>query len=457
MVRRSLDQQAVIASLVRLLGARGAQSRADLLPALGISHATLARLIDKSKDEILAIGKARATQYVLKRPVAGLPPKIPVYEVLPTGKGRRFGTLQAVYPRGYHFESEVEGLTSWLNRDLPYFLNDMRPQGYLGRLVPRQHPDLNLPNDIRLWDADTTLRYLSRFGWSSTGNFIVGDEAYEMHLRDVREPRGIVQGKPEIAYEHLAGDILQHGAAGSSAGGEQPKFLVRRASDGMPLIVKFSPPVAESIGRRVADLLVAEHLALDTLAAAGHPASRSNVVIGKTRVFLEVERFDRVGRHGRRGVFSLATLEGEFVGNAGIGDWSFATRALVEAKVVPASVVPLVDRQRLFGVLTANSDMHLYNLSFFQAGDKVSDLTPAYDMQPMYFAPTQNQVVDRVYEIPMPRPAEAKAWIWASGLAVTFWTKLANDKRVSSGFRKMAAKMRDKIESVHELAALLPE
>lgn len=245
----------VIATITRLLGSRSAQARAELLPALGISPATLARLIEELKGQVLTMGKGRATRYALRRPVAGLPEAIPIYEVLPSGKSQRLGSLAPVQPKGYFFQSSVEGVSSSLNVVLPYFLNDMRPQGYLGRVVPRRHPELELPADIRLWDSDAVLRYLTRYGWSTTGNLIVGDEAFDLHMRDARDPRGVVEGKVERYYENAAADALGLSQAGSFAGGEQPKFLTRRAEDGASLIVKFSPPTGETIGRRVADLL----------------------------------------------------------------------------------------------------------------------------------------------------------------------------------------------------------
>lgn len=51
-------------------------------------------------------------------------------------------------------------------------------------------------------------------------------------------------------YPRLAAEVLQWGPAGSSAGGEHPKFLATRG-DGAAVLVKFSPPLTD----RIADLL----------------------------------------------------------------------------------------------------------------------------------------------------------------------------------------------------------
>ena len=64
------------------------------------------------------------------------------------------------------------------------------------------------------------------------------------------------------------------------------------------------------------DLLLAEHHALATLAASGNSAARSWVIDHAAQRFLAVERFDRVGAAGRRGLYSLSAVEAEFVGNA---------------------------------------------------------------------------------------------------------------------------------------------
>ena len=62
---------------------------------------------------------------------------------------------------------------------------------------------------------------------------------------------------------------------------------------GKAVLVKFSPAGDSPADQRTRDLLVCEHLALQTLSAAGLPAARTQVFVGAGRVFLEFERFDR--------------------------------------------------------------------------------------------------------------------------------------------------------------------
>jgi hypothetical protein len=81
-------------------------------------------------------------------------------------------------------------------------------------------------------------------------------------------------------------------------------------------LVKFTAPDDNPVSARWRDLLLTEHLALETLRAAEIPAAVSRVVDEGPQRFLELQRFDRLGLRGRRALVSLASLDGEFVGNA---------------------------------------------------------------------------------------------------------------------------------------------
>ena len=133
------------------------------------------------------------------------------------------------------------------------------------------------------------------------------------------------------------------------------------------------------------------------------------------------------------------------------------TKALAAKRLVKGDAHSLVERQRVFGLLTANTDMQRHNLSFFHSGTVLEAPSPAYDMQPMHFAPTQNQVVDRPFDPPIPRPLEGKPWTWAVAGTASFWTRVSEDKRVSSGFRAIAKRARASVEMVREMVERLPD
>ena len=47
---------------------------------------------------------------------------------------------------------------------IPYFLQDQRRDGFLGRAVPLRYPELGLPQRVIDWKAEHYLQYLTRRG-----------------------------------------------------------------------------------------------------------------------------------------------------------------------------------------------------------------------------------------------------------------------------------------------------
>jgi hypothetical protein len=253
-------------------------------------------------------------------------------------------------------------------------------------------------------------------------------------------------------YAELAEDALSS-VPGSSAGGEQPKFLVSRAGS-VPLLVKFSPPATNAVARRQADLLTAEHLAHRILVKHGRRASRSSVFVARDRTFLEVERFDRSASGGRRGVLSLLALDAQFVGR--LRSWSDSVQSLVDRKIVARSVLEEVRFLELFGKLIGNTDMHAANLSFLVAGERVLGLAPSYDMLPARYTPQAGHLYDAPLELDTPVPSDASVWDAASNAAIDFWRELTLARAVSADFRRIAAENAAAVTAWRRLGALLP-
>ena len=146
-------------------------------------------------------------------------------------------------------------------------------------MVARAHAELGNPSDVRLWSGDQTLRWLVRHGWDGVGALVVGEEAYGRYVKAaLTPPDAVPRAKRARRYADLALDAVRHGLPGSSAAGEQPKFLALREDDDgvVPVLVKFSPPVDNPVAERVADLLIAEHLALRAIATAGRQAATTD-------------------------------------------------------------------------------------------------------------------------------------------------------------------------------------
>lgn len=415
----------------------GPKSSLELTRELGISQPTLSRIVNAHRGELLVVGRARATRYARPRPFRGTVTKYPVYEVDEAGGARELCRLTPVLPESFHVDAHSEGVATRFHSDLPYFLNDIRPAGFLGRLVPRQHPDLELPADVRSWTADQCLLYLSRYGWDLPGAILVGERALRLYLeRSDTQGRAITSSRRAAAYADLATKILSAAPVGSSAGGEQPKFLALRSPGPTAVLVKFSAEIVDITSRRYADLLVAEHVALRTLTEHGQDAAVSELVEGRSRLFLEVERFDRTRRGGRRGVLSLFSLDAEFVGK--LRSWSESATLLAEQRHVPSDLVPQVRFREWFGHLIGNTDMHPGNLSFFARGARVTGLAPAYDMLPMRYAPHQASMPSDPLAPPVPEPAVAGQWDAICEAAEGFWHAVSHHELASKPFRKIA-------------------
>ena len=400
----------------------GPAAAPELCRVLGVSQPTFSRLVRKHPRVLLIGGKARQTRYAARRKIHGVNTPIPLYEI--TTASTFLGNLHPVYPRGFYIDGTIN---RWFD-DLPWFLQSLRPQGYLGRLIPRRHPGFSHIKDIKEWSGDEVLRYQTRLGWNAPGAFVVGRDAYAKYEARSVNP----QFHTPEDYPRLAGDVLRLGDHGSSAGGEQPKFLAIRP-DHTAVLVKFSPPTTERIGRRRADLLVCEHLALEILSAHGVAAAKSRIVMEGDRVFLELVRFDRTGLRQRRGVIALESLDAEFTGEG--GDWTTTCRALVTERILPGPALQSARWLDLFGTLIANTDRHSGNLSFFLDGLAPGGLTPIYDMLPMLYAPHAEQIVETPFAPVRPPPDDHDIWPAAHAAALRLWQSAAKDPRISDDFQ----------------------
>jgi len=418
----------------------GARTGAQLCELLGVSQPTLSRMLRRARGEIATLGRGRATRYALYRSIRELPPELPVHRISADGAIERIATLATIAPSRFWFEDLRDPSSSREFLSLPWFMTDMRPQGYLGRLFPMRYDDLALPARIVDWNEDHALYAIARRGEELAGNLIIGEESHARWLGLVHGA-GLIRGRDRVKrYGELARATLGGRAAGSSAAGEQPKFTAEIGDSVQSLrhvIVKFSPPLETATGRRWSDLLVAEHLASEVLRAHGHDAARSTYLVDAERAYLEVERFDRIGAAGRLGLISLGALDDEFIGER-LG-WSQSAAGLLRARLIEADDARRLRWLSAFGLLIANTDMHLGNVSFLYDGLARFRLAPAYDMLPMLYAPVRDEVVERTFAPPAPTPAAADQWRSALPVARTFWQTLSEDARVSDEFRNIAA------------------
>ncbi len=430
----------------------GVATAAELQQALRVSQPTVSRLLAPliQSGQVQKVGAARSQRYLLARVVPGLASTVPVSRIDAHGRPAPFARLHALQG-GAFWVDEADGL-SQRHDGLPWFLNDMRPQGFMGRTFAAAHPELALGSDPAQWSDDDMLRALALFGDDLPGNLIVGEAAFaRFHSLPARASR--VDSSAD--YPRLADAAMQGALPGSSAGGEQPKFCTITA--GRPVLVKFSPPGDAPAEQRVRDLLVCEHLALQTLAQAGVPAARTQIIFAAGRVFLESERFDRTtlglnpenalgpnpeNALGRIGMVSLLVYDAQYVG--AMDNWAAtAERMLARGLLTPGDARTL-QLLEAYGLLIANTDRHYGNISLLLHGsDKAADwaLSPTYDMLPMLYAPVAGELVERDFAARSLQPTTATLpeWERACALAQTFWRTAANDGRISAEFRAICA------------------
>ncbi len=384
----------------------------------------------------MRIGAARSTRYGLRRAVPGAGSDWPVFQVDERGEILELGRLHALEPRHYYFDSENTNLRG-LTDSVPYFLQDQRPGGFLGRTIPGAWPELALPPRVADWTDDHYLGYLTRRGTDTVSDLIVGAESLDRYLGSLRDRRATPAANRSSAYPEFAAAAMAGTAPGSSAHGEHPKFtaLLDQGSARTHVIVKFSPPRATRVGQRWADLLLAEHIAHEHLAEQGISACRSAMLEFGDRLFLEVERFDRVGEEGRRGVVSLLALDAARYGR--LDRWPSSAARLAADKLISREDVDRIRLLEAFGQLIGNTDRHFGNLALFDRYDGRFELAPVYDMLPMLFAPTSDQIVDRVFEAPDPAAETLSAWPRARSLAEAYWERVCGENRVSQEFRTL--------------------
>lgn len=432
--------QKVLSTSIDLLRRFGPLSAAQLAARSSISRPTLTRALGRARSEVVRIGGGRSSRYALLDSRYRDRTPIALHRIDADGSLEKVAELTVLEGGSVWVEPAVDerwitgGSDRGLFEDLPYYLVDQRPQGYLGRLQARGLP-VSWPRDIHLWQSHHILEYLVSYGADSSGDLIVGDVVNrEFDLSD--EVQTSERGQ---RYQELAERVLAYGNAGSSAAGERPKFIVklidRNSTNVVHAIVKFSPPRNTPAGQRWSDLLYCEHIALDTLQAAGWPVAKTQVVVTQTRSFLESIRYDRVGRYGRSQVLSLDVIDGQFLGKQ--QSWSATARELLALGWLDAESADWIVKAEYFGELIANNDRHLGNISITFADD-MFQICPLYDMLPMAFAPSNGEVV-AAREWKIHGRKDDSAWTTAKQLAQQMWQRVLDEPDVSKEFKQDVA------------------
>lgn len=419
-------------------------STADLMSALNVSQSWISRNVSRLIEDgrVLRMGSTKGARYGLRREVAGAGSQWPLRRINKQGEVIDLGVLHALAGSDYYMEPNARAIKqgfacAGVSSGLPYFLQDQRPGGFLGRAVPRRYPDLNLPQRTSDWSDDHYLRYFTQRGSDEIGDLILGETAFDEYVKGSQRRLVIAAAERQKRYPTLAQEVMEGGLPGSSAHGEHPKFAVvlREKSHSRPVLVKFSPPRTTALGRRWSDLLVAEHHAHVLLQEAGLPACQSDIHVIDDRTYLEVDRFDRHGIDGRIGVTSLLAIDTAQYGM--LDNWVASATRMQKSRLIDAPTLEQIRFISTFGELIANTDRHFGNLAFFDAYEGRFELAPVYDMLPMLFAPEHDQIMAREFKLTDPASSTVATWPRARALAEQFWERLLKDKRIGQDFGKI--------------------
>lgn len=430
----------------------GVRSARELGVALGVSQPTVSRYLGELEKSdagtLIRIGKARATRYGLANPVADLGFEWPLYMITGDGSPDQLGRLQYLAGDVWHFEGSTHPLNavlcagdfqSGIFPGLPWFLDDLRPQGFMGRSFARIHgKELGEGPDPSSWSPRAVVEALLRYGHDLPGAFVLGTRSLGAALTGQGVFRLAPAERADV-YPRLAADAIAGQLLGSSAGGEQPKFGAMLVGDGEPrnVLVKFSGMMESPEHRRWADLLAAEHLAAQTLCDHGISASFTEIFDFDGRRFLEVSRFDRCGANGRVVVISLRALDAAHYG-APHTSWAAAADRLKAAGWLDSTDADTLRLLGAFGQLIANTDMHYGNVSLILQGRRPVKLAPSYDMLPMAYRPAADGTLPTRHELPLLESTPAVAT--ATKLAAEFWSRVAESGNITAGFREIAAR-----------------
>lgn len=433
-------QDAAVSLTIKEYIERGPSTSKEIQAATGLSQSSVARRLREMGDRVVQIQEGRVIRYAATCNAFGADDRIPLGVIDHTGKAKVVAYIRPLSHGGFFLEPVhlISNLLlgergNGLYDDLPYFLYDLRPQGFLGRQIAREIAKWSddFPSDPRRWTNTHIGKYLISNGDDLPGNFIFGEQAL-IRIRRRATPVTIDD------YPRLAESVMKGELPGSSAGGEQPKFTALKKDprgDLSHVIVKFSPKGDNDVAKRWRDVLVTEYHASRIISDSICRSAETNLFEMDGRLFLETQRFDRFGEFGRASMVSLQSIDSEFVGFG--HSWPKILNELFTQNLLPEKDVRTAERLWYFGQLINNTDMHPGNLSLTMEENSFR-LLPSYDMCSMGFAPRGGGEVQpfffEVSDIPDANVSQDEIEVLKK-LAHTFWNNVAKDRRISEAFK----------------------
>jgi hypothetical protein len=415
----------------------GAATSKEIQAATGLSQTAVSRQLRAMGDTVIKLQSGRSPKYAATRNAFGADDKLPLVVVDAHGNTVVVAFIRPLAHGGFYVKPAI-GMPhvllgeqgDGLYDDLPYFLLDMSPQGFLGRQIAEEMASRfdDFPSDPRYWNTNHIGRYLISNSDDLPGNFKFGVQA----LLRIRR-KAVVSTEED--YPALADNVMSGVIPGSSAGGEQPKFTAFSGDCSAHVIVKFSPQGDNEVAQRWRDVLITEYHASEAIHAQNFPAAETRLIERDGRLFLESQRFDRSGEYGRMSMLSLQSIDAEFTGLG--SSWPRVMDALYRRGLVSWQHVFDAEFLWCFGRLINNADMHLGNLSLGIEGN-VFRLLPLYDMCSMGFAPKSGGEVPPYSFVPPELQfinINEKSFDALKSMAHDFWERVTSDERISVEFK----------------------
>lgn len=165
-------------------------------------------------------------------------------------------------------------------------------------------------------------------------------------------------------------DALLHG---SSIGGARPKALLD--DGGRSFIAKFASPTDPYA------VVKGEFIAMELAARVGLSVAPVRLASGLGKDVLLIERFDRTGDGGRRGVVSALTILGLDELGGRYASYANLAREIRRRFDAPERTLHELFARMTFNILVGNTDDHARNHAAFWDGTTLR-MTPAYDICP---------------------------------------------------------------------------
>jgi hypothetical protein len=219
---------------IRTYPSHGPATSKEIQAANGLSQSAVSRAIRELGDSVVKLHNGRSPRYALTRNAFGGDDRLPLSVVDMQGNADLIAHVRPLAHGGFCVEptGEISPLLlgesgSGSYADLPYFLLDLTPQGFIGHKIAeelaRQTDDF--PNDPRRWNTNHICRHLISNGDDLPGNFKFGEQTL---LRMKHKPTAV----PDERYLELANSVLSGTIPESLAAEEQPKHALATATAG---------------------------------------------------------------------------------------------------------------------------------------------------------------------------------------------------------------------------------